>query len=199
MKVDNHNLPPPPRLDTQRVATPTANSPPEARATSSATFDLRNGVTKDFLQSALTTEIGQQVQDVLGKHGLSLNDASGLDWSAEATSDRIVAGTTSLLGTFARQNPDLSSEALLDKFETTIRNGVDRGYKQALSILEAVSTFSPEVKELGQRTISMTHDKLTSWFAEQRQNLSKPATQEADAPKDSPPWPPLGEALRSVA
>lgn len=199
MKVDSHNLPPPPRLDTPRVATPTASSPPETRATSSATFDLRSGVTKDFLQSALTTEIGKQVQDVLGKHGLSLTDAAGLDWSAEATSDRIVAGTTALLHTFARQNPELSNEELLDRFESTIRSSIDRGYQQALSILEAVSTFSPEVKELGQRTIAMTHDKLTTWFAEQRENLAKPQEPEAEAATESPPWPPLGEELRSVA
>lgn len=197
MKVDTpHVLPP--RIDAARAPAP-AQAPPRG-AVASATFDLRNGVTKDFLQSALTTEIGKQVEGVLGKHGLSLTDAAGLDWSAEATSDRIVAGTTALLGTFARQNPELSNEELLDRFESTIRGGVDRGYQQALSILEAVSSFSPEVRELGQRTIAMTHDKLTSWFAEQRSNLKSSSAAEAPA-KEAPPWPPLGEALppRSLA
>ena len=200
MKVDTHNLPPPPRPETHRVAAPPPGLTPEPRVTEPATFDLKTGVTKDFLQSALTTEIGKQVQEVLGRHGLSLTDAAGLDWSAEATSDRIVAGTTALLGVFARQNPDLSNEELLDRFESTIRSSIDRGYQQALSVLEAVSTFSPEVKELGQRTIAMTHDKLTSWFAEQRENLAKAApAEEAEGPTESPPWPPLGEELRAVA
>lgn len=199
MKVDSHNLPPPPRLEPHRASAPTPSAQTGPSVTSATTFDLRSGVTKDFLQSALTTEIGKQVQDVLGKHGLSLTDAAGLDWSAEATSDRIVAGTTALLHTFARQNPELSNKELLDRFESTIRSSIDRGYQQALSILEAVSTFSPEVKELGQRTIAMTHDKLTTWFAEQRENLAKPQEPEAEAATESPPWPPLGEELRSVA
>jgi len=147
----------------------------KARASSFATsFDLRNGVTKEFLQSALTTQIGKNVEAILGKHGLSLNDAAGADWSAEATSNRIVAGTTALLGIFARQNPELSDQELLDRFESTIRAGIDRGYREALGILEAVSTFSPEVRELGQTTIAMSHDKLTAWFSQQRENLAKP-------------------------
>ncbi len=165
----------------------------KAREASLATsFDLRNGVTKEFLQSALTTQIGKNVESMLGKNGLSLYDAVGSDWSAEATSDRIVAGTTALLGVFARQNPELSDTELLDRFESTIRAGIDRGYREALGILEAVSTFSPEVRELGQKTISMTQDKLTSWFAEQRDNLTKaaaaPTSAEAAPPVEANAW-----------
>jgi len=144
-------------------------------ASVATSFDLRNGVTKEFLQSALTTQIGKNVESMLGKNGLSLYDAVGADWSAEATSDRIVAGTTALLGIFARQNPELSDQELLDRFESTIRQGIDKGYREALGILEAVSTFSPEVRELGHKTMSMSHDKLTTWFAEQRDNLAKAA------------------------
>lgn len=169
MKVDTtHAHPAQLRSSETRAPSKPAVAQPSTPRT---TFDLRNGVTKEFLQSALTTEIGKNVQDVLGKHGLSLDDTAGMDWSADATSDRIVAGTTSMLSTFARQNPDLEGEALLDKFETTIRGGIDKGYQQALSILEAVSTFSPEVKELGAKTISMTHDKLTEWFAARKESL----------------------------
>jgi hypothetical protein len=197
MKVDTPHLLPP-RIENARA--PSRTEPLPTSSPTSATFDLRRGVTKDFLQSALTTEIGKQIEGVLGKHGLSLTDAAGLDWSAEATSDRIVAGTTALLGVFARQHPELSDEVLLARFEDMIRGGIDRGYQQALSILEAVSTFTPEVRELGQRTIAMTHDKLTSWLAEQRKNLQS-GKAGPDPAEEAPPWPPLGEDLapRSVA
>jgi hypothetical protein len=169
-------------------------------ASLATSFDLRNGVTREFLQSALTTQIGKNVESMLGKNGLSLYDAVGADWSAEATSDRIVAGTTALLGVFARQNPELSDTELLDRFESTIRAGIDRGYREALGILEAVSTFSPEVRELGQKTISMTQDKLTTWFAEQRDNLAKSAETKANAeatPQVEPnAWGPVASAGR---
>lgn len=177
MKVDSHRPTYPPRPEALRPS-----PPPQSRSADATTFDLKDGVTREFLQSALTTEIGKQVQDVLGRNGISITDAAGLDWSAEATSDRIVVGTTSLLATFARKHPDLQGQELLDAFERTIRRGIDTGYGHALSILEAVSTFSPEVKDLGQRTIAMTHEKLTKWFAEQAQQLAAPAVAEASAP-----------------
>lgn len=143
--------------------------------------DLRTGVTKEFLQAALTTQIGKAVEETLQTHGMSLQDTVGQDWSAEATSDRIVAGTTALLGVFARQNPDLSKAELVDRFEATIRGGIAKGYEEALSILEGMAAFDPSVRALGQETMRLVGSKLDTWFARVREGL------QASAPDASSP------------
>lgn len=136
-------------------------------------LELRQGLTKEYLQMALTTRVGKSVEDALKVHGLSLSDAVGVDVSAEATSDRIVTGTTAMLGIFARQNPNLSKAELIDKFEQTIRGGIDRGYQEALSILEAVESFDEGIRGLGQRTIELVHEKLDGYFAKLRESIAE--------------------------
>lgn len=147
---------------------------PSARPTGSkATFDLRTGLTKEYLQEALTTRIGKAVQETLAANGLDINESVGVDFSAEATADRIFRGTTSLLSVFARQNPKLSKSELIDKFEQTIRGGIKKGYDEAVHILSGFAEFDDSVRSLVQSTQDILDKKLTSYFDGLRKQIAE--------------------------
>jgi len=161
-------------VSTALPSQPTTRRTSYAKESAGATLpplDLKRGVTKEYLQAALTTRIGKAIEETLQANGLSLDDTVGVDWSADATSDRIVAGTTSLLGIFARQNPNLSRSELVAEFEKTIRGGIAKGYQEALSILEAMSAFDDSVRGLGQETMRLVDKKLDDYFAKLRESI----------------------------
>lgn len=137
--------------------------------------DLRQGLTREYLQEALTTRVGKAVQDTLAAHGMDINAAVGVDVSPEATSDRIVAGTTSLLGVFARQNPKLSKAELIDKFEATIRPAIKKGYREALDILSGFEEFDSGMRAMTDKTQALVDQKLDSYFADLRKSLDEQA------------------------
>ncbi|MFO0750964.1 MAG: DUF5610 domain-containing protein [Myxococcota bacterium] len=135
-------------------------------------LDLRQGLTLEYLQEALTTRVGKAVEEKLAAQGVDLNDAVGVDVSPEATADRIFRGTTSLLATFARQNPKLSQSDLVDKFETTIRGAIKKGYNEAVHILEGFQEFDDKVRGLVQQTQDVLDKKLDTYFADLRSQLA---------------------------
>jgi len=167
---------------TRRTASAEASEPGKGRL-----LQTHIGIDKEFLQRAITTRIGKAVEETLEANGLSTEGLTGVDWSAEATADRIVAGTTGMLGIFARQNPELSRADLIDKFEATIRGGIAKGYKEALSVLEAVESFDDSIRGLGAETMKRVDSKLDAFFAKLRE--SAPA---------SPPEGPLAPAATTT-
>jgi len=85
----------------------------------------------------------------------------------EATADRIVSGVTSLLGVYAKQNPELEGEELIASFMSTVRGGVEEGYAQAASILGDIGAFEIDGVESGiGRTMELVEEKLQA-FEEQ--------------------------------
>lgn len=132
--------------------------------------DLSKDSSKKFLQDALLSEIGKQVDTVLQNNGLDIRDAAGLDWSAEATSQRIFEGTTGLFGVWRGQHPEMSEKELIDSFEKTIRKAVDQGAGEAMSILVNAG-FGNETKDTASETMAMVHDKFDAFFDELRQGL----------------------------
>lgn len=99
----------------------------------------------------------------------SLNPA---DVTAEATADRIVRGATAFFDAFAKQNPNLAGEELLNKFMDTIRGGIQSGYDDAYSTLEGLGAFEFEgVREGVEQTRTLIDGKLASFEKAKRKEL----------------------------
>ena len=94
------------------------------------------------------------------------------DVTPEATADRIVSGATAFFDVFAKQNSDLSSEELLNKFLETIKSGISKGYDDASSILQGLGAFDVEgVKDGVEKTKSLIDEKLKAYEAQKRVEL----------------------------
>ncbi len=90
----------------------------------------------------------------------------------EATADKIVTGVTALFDTYAKQNPDLEGEELLNSFMEQVRSGVKMGYDDACSTLEGLGAFQFDgVKDGVQKTMELIEKKLQAFEAAKRQEM----------------------------
>ncbi len=90
----------------------------------------------------------------------------------EATADRIVKGSTAFFDAYAKQNPTLSGDELINSFMEKIRSGVSKGYDDAFSTLEGLGAFSFEgVKEGVEKTKILIESKLKEFEASKRKEL----------------------------
>lgn len=90
----------------------------------------------------------------------------------EATADRIVKGVTAFFDIFAKQNSSLDAEALLNKFMSEIRKGVEQGYGEAIDILRGLGAFEFAGVEEGVRTTKVLIDeKLAVYEKKKREEL----------------------------
>lgn len=131
------------------------------------------GITHEYLQEALTTRIGQAVQETLGAFGVDIRAGAGVDVSPEAVAGRIFEFTTGALSTFARQHPELDSAQLIDRFEATIRGAVDKGYGEAVTILDGLEASS-DVRQLGESTMARLDTMYDEYFSGLRASLIAP-------------------------
>ena len=99
-----------------------------------------NGLYKSL--TTLADEVLAKLEEILGDklpngiHGLKPEDHT-----AEKTAQRIVDGSTALLGVFAKQHPELEGSELITEFMKTIRGGIDQGYSEADAILGDIGAY----------------------------------------------------------
>ena len=84
----------------------------------------------------------------------------------------IVNGTTALYAIYAKQNPNLEGEELLDSFMKTIRGGIQTGYQDAMSILEGIGALKFEGVGQGiAKTMQLVDEKLLAFENSKREQL----------------------------
>ena len=122
-----------------------------------STLEFSNSLGDQPLSLALKTAL-QGINEALQASGVesSVEDAyeSGLDFSPEATAERIVSFSTQFLGAFREQNPDMSEEESLNAFMDVIGSGIDQGFGEAKDILGSLNVLEGEVSD----TIDTTYD-----------------------------------------
>ena len=159
----------------------------KAKNTAGKSEDTVNVGMKDIYKSltVLADEITSKLNDILGEDApeggiASLNPE---DFTPEKTADIIVKGTTAMMDIFAKQNPDLEGEELLDKFMKTIRGGIQEGYSQAKAILGGIGAFEFDGVEDGiSKTMSLVEEKLKTFEDQWRKdNLASEETSEESA------------------
>lgn len=97
----------------------------------------------------------------------------------DATAERIVSGATSMFEAYAKSNPDLQGEELLNRFMTAVRKGVDQGYGDAVEILEGLGAFEIDgVKSGVEATKKLIEEKLQAFEAAKRKELGIDPTQD---------------------
>ena len=90
----------------------------------------------------------------------------------DATAERIVSGVTAFFDAYAKQNPDLEGEELIESFMKEVRSGVDKGYDEAFKILEDLGAFEFDgVKDGVQQTKALIESKLQAWESAKRKEL----------------------------
>ena len=92
--------------------------------------------------------------------------------TSEATAENIVRGSTSFFAQYAKQNPNLSGEELLNSFMEQVRKGVQSGYDDAIQTLDGLGAFEFDgVKSGVEETKVLIETKLQSFEAAMRKQL----------------------------
>ncbi len=85
---------------------------------------------------------------------------SGVDFSPEATAERIVSFSTRFYGQYREQHPELSESDAAQSFVDLINGGVDRGFSEARDILDSLNVLQGDIAS----NIDKTYDLVQEGF-----------------------------------
>jgi len=86
------------------------------------------------------------------------------DASPEATADRIAGFAISMFSVYQKQNPELSEEEALAKYEPYIKRAIDKGFNEALKILGSLNINDDQTMSGIQQTYDLIQEKLDNFF-----------------------------------
>lgn len=98
--------------------------------------------------------LNEQLGPELGENAIQNAASSGLDFSPEGTSQRIVNLSTGFYEPFKAQHKNDSEAESLQKFLNTINKGIDRGFNDSRDILASLDVLDGDVA----KTIDQTYD-----------------------------------------
>lgn len=156
----------------------------------------------DFIPSSATAKSSALIQDTLDLSSISISQSLGItsqqivdkikevmgkeypgyeasyateDNTSEKIASNIVRGATALFSIYAGQNKNLDGEELLSSFMSTIRGGVEKGYKDAEGILKALGAFDVSgVEDAIKKTMSLVEEGFKNFEATYRKEKGLP-------------------------
>jgi len=148
-------------------------------------LSLNRRIDSEFGQRVVADSMQEQLTSALEEAGLTTEVESllstGLDFTPEATSQRIVEFAVSFYDAYKSNNPDDEAEAQLEGFVDLIKGAVDEGFAQAGDVLSGIGSTPGRLTD----DIDRTHDLVMQGidqFAEEQQNLMVPPPAEGEAP-----------------
>ncbi|ART79471.1 DUF5610 domain-containing protein [Oceanisphaera avium] len=141
----------------------------KARANQSIVEAMFGGVKQgdDKAMNILYTEIMDTINKELGvEHAVTAEKMAGQAedyWSPENTAGRIVDGALGFFETFQKQNSKMPEEEQVEKFLSIITKSIDKGYGEAVKVLDGLKVFDGSIKDNAEATRSLITDKLEAF------------------------------------
>ena len=128
-----------------------------------STLKFSNTVGDQPLSLLLKTAL-QGINEALKEGGVesSVEDAyeSGIDFSPEATAERIVSFSTQLLGAYREQHPEMDAEESLASFVDIIGGGIEQGFSEAKDILGNLNVLEGDISNNIDKTYELVQQGL---------------------------------------
>tara|TARA_R110001592_G_scaffold52622_1_gene161115 strand:+ start:777 stop:1406 length:630 start_codon:yes stop_codon:yes gene_type:complete len=95
----------------------------------------------------------------------SVEDAykSGIDFSPEATAERIVSFSTQFLSSYREQHPEMGEEESLTAFANIISGGINQGFGEAKDILSGLKVLEGDITDNIDKTYALVQEGLQSF------------------------------------
>jgi hypothetical protein len=117
---------------------------------------------------------GQELFERAGKSEHAQASASAVDFSPEATADRILEGVTGYIyGAFKLQNPDATAEDF-ETFAAQVTEGFERGAEEAREILLAFAAPGEDPGADVDRIVDLVHEGLEAFISEEGEVYASP-------------------------
>lgn len=109
----------------------------------------------EHLNQALAPEFGD---DAIQKAA-----DSGMDFSPQATADRIVSMSTAFFGKYAEQHPEKDQETALKDFTQLIGGGIDKGFAEARQVLDGLKVLEGDIAANIDKTYELVQSGLKTF------------------------------------
>lgn len=173
-------------IDKSAVATDTAKTADTAKTTGAAgtpADKARLQLNASIVQSALSVSISSQneplalvlksaitnINEALkGQFGdNAIQNAMGQDNTPDGTAGRIVGLSTAFFDAYKKQHAGEDPQAVLSKFMSTIKGGMERGFKEARDILSGLNVLNGGVASNVDKTYALVQKGYADFEAAQ--------------------------------
>jgi len=89
---------------------------------------------------------------------------SGIDFSPEATAERIVTFSTQMFSSYKEQHPEMGEDELLASFVDIIGGGIEQGFGEAKDILEGLKVLDGDIAINIDKTYDLVQEGLQSFI-----------------------------------
>ncbi|MCI2282798.1 DUF5610 domain-containing protein [Colwellia sp. MSW7] len=100
---------------------------------------------------------------------------SGVDFSPEATAERIVSFSTQFFGSYRDQHPEIAEDEALSAFVDIISGGIDQGFGEAKDILSGLKVLEGEIGDTIDKTYTLVQEGLQSFVESFDKKEEEPA------------------------
>ena len=104
--------------------------------------------------------INQALAPELGDNAIQKAADSGMDFSPQATADRIVSASTAFFSQYAANHPEKDQQTALNDFIKLIGGGVDKGFADARKVLDGLKVLQGDIAS----NIDKTYELIQSGF-----------------------------------
>lgn len=107
--------------------------------------------------------LNQVLAPELGENAIQAAADSGLDFSPQATADRIVSMSTAFFGKYAENHPEKDLETALNDFTKLIGGGIEKGFAEAREILDGLKVLEGDIASNIDKTYEFVQSGLKSF------------------------------------
>ncbi len=124
-----------------------------------ATLGVKDQPLALVLKSAIA-KINEVLAPELGDDAIQKAFDAGIDFSPEATAERIVSFSTGFFSAYQEQHPELSTEDALNGFLDVIGGGIQQGFDEARNILDGLQVLKGDIADNIDQTFTLVQTGL---------------------------------------
>jgi hypothetical protein len=161
---------------------------PGGSQSSSVLLNVGQQIDANYVQTVLDTSLTDKINGAFQSAGMDTNVesllSSGLDFSPQATADRIVGMATSFFGAFQLNHQGQEKGIQIEGFTSLVKDAVKAGFEEAGSILSGIGDISPEIADDIDETFGLVMKGLDDFAEEQESALVEPSSEENAAAEE---------------
>ncbi|MCL1114836.1 MULTISPECIES: DUF5610 domain-containing protein [Shewanella] len=132
-----------------------------------------------LLYRAAIEAINEELAPTLGEKVVQKNADEGIDYSPEATADRIVSFATNFFSTHQQQNQSMDFDEQVSSFMLKIGDAIDQGFKEASDILSGLKVLEGDIAAGVDQTYELIQQKLAQ-FAQDKLDTNTAKTKASE-------------------
>ena len=110
--------------------------------------------------------INEALQDAEVDHSVEDAFESGIDFSPQATADRIVSFSTQFISAYQEQHPEMAEEESLTTFVDIIKGGIEQGFGEAKDVLSGLDVLAGDISDNIDQTYQLVQQGLQAFIDE---------------------------------